>query len=343
MPNGHPINLIRVFDFYLALMFVISLVRRWEVYWDAVRIIFVVRGRWPRLMSRLAEHGSMLLNWEFFRPAMLALGLMLIQMICSRVIWPDADLSSGQLREEWLWFAVVLAAVVPMLAVDVYFVVSVGRFDHSETVKYLDQAETWLGWRGPLVKIATLGMVNPSQMVDRRGPQEHDRVRGDGPLVAVVGVGADRLSGAVRARPVGGVGGPARGLRMTAYDADAANRVWQHGMHEEQLFHNRLNYFSFLETGLLSLCAILFNKEPSLTLFVPLTVVGLLFTLLWLLIQTRHWAYCQHVHRRARELVPTTGTPSPAGPAPAAVTGGRSPGRWRSRCRCCSRSPGSAS
>lgn len=90
---------------------------------------------------------------------------------------------------------------------------------------------------------------------------------------------------------------------MTGYDADAANRVWQHGIHEEQLFHNRLNYFSFLETGLLSLCAILYNKEPALALFVPLAVVGLLFTLLWLLIQTRHWAYCQHVHSRARELV----------------------------------------
>lgn len=91
---------------------------------------------------------------------------------------------------------------------------------------------------------------------------------------------------------------------MTGYDADAANRVWQHGMHEEQLFHNRLNYFSFLETGLLSICAIMYNKEPALGLFLPLTLVGLLFTLLWLLIQTRHWAYCEHVHRRTRELVP---------------------------------------
>jgi hypothetical protein len=166
MANGQPVNLIRVFDFYLALMFVISLVRRWEAYWDAVRIVFAVRGRWPRLMSRLADHGSMLLNWEFFRPAILAFGLTVIQVICSRVIWPDADLSGGELWAEWMWFAVVIAAVVPMLAVDLYFVVSVGRFDHSETVKYLDEAETWLGWRGPLVKIVTLGMVNPSKMVD---------------------------------------------------------------------------------------------------------------------------------------------------------------------------------
>ncbi len=91
---------------------------------------------------------------------------------------------------------------------------------------------------------------------------------------------------------------------MTGYDADAANRVWQHGMHEERLFHDRLNYFSFLETGLLSICAIMYNKVPAVGFFLPIAVVGLLFTLLWLLIQTRHWAYCEHVHRRTRELVP---------------------------------------
>lgn len=166
MANGQPINLIRVFDFYLALMFVISLVRRWEVYWDAVRIVFVVRGRWPRLMSRLADHGSLLLNWEFFRPAVLALGLMLIQMVCSRAIWPHAHLTGLELHQERWWLVGVVGALVPMLAVDLYFVISVGRFDHSETVKYLDQAETWLGWRGPLVRIVTLGMVDPSRMVD---------------------------------------------------------------------------------------------------------------------------------------------------------------------------------
>ena len=166
MANGQPVNLIRVFDFYLALMFVISLVRRWEVYWDAVRIAFVVRGRWPRLMSRLADHGSLLLNWEFFRPAVLAFGLTLIQVVCSRAIWPHANLTGPELWDEAWWLAGVAVALLPMLAVDLYFVVSISRFDHAETVKYLDQAETWLGWRGPLVRIATLGMVDPTRMVD---------------------------------------------------------------------------------------------------------------------------------------------------------------------------------
>lgn len=85
---------------------------------------------------------------------------------------------------------------------------------------------------------------------------------------------------------------------------DEINRIWQHGMHEERLFHDRLNYFSFLDTGLLTICGIMYNKEPTVWFFVPISVVGLLFTLLWLVIQRRHWKYCVHVNARIKQLVP---------------------------------------
>jgi hypothetical protein len=75
-------------------------------------------------------------------------------------------------------------------------------------------------------------------------------------------------------------------------------------MHEERLFHDRLNYFSFLETGLLTICGIMYNKEPAIGFFVPITLVGLAFTIMWIVIQRRHWAYCVHVNARIRELVP---------------------------------------
>jgi len=166
MPAQAPINLIRVYDFYLALMFLISLVRRWEVYWDAVRLLVAVRGRWPRLLQRLGDHQSLLLNWAFFRPAVLALGLTVIQMICSRVIWPRAGLTGAELLADGWWVPAVVAPLLPMLAVDVFFLVRVGRFDHAETMKYLDQAETWLGWKGPLVRVVTLGYIDPHKMVD---------------------------------------------------------------------------------------------------------------------------------------------------------------------------------
>ena len=52
---------------------------------------------------------------------------------------------------------------------------------------------------------------------------------------------------------------------------DEVNRLWQHGMHEERLFHDRLNYFSAMQIGLLGVFAILYHKEPAVGVFVPLT------------------------------------------------------------------------
>ncbi|MBN9119675.1 MAG: hypothetical protein J0I06_11055 [Planctomycetes bacterium] len=165
-PDQPPLNLIRVFDFYVTLMFVISLVRRWTVYVGAIRLLIAVRGRWPKLIQRLSEHSSLILNRAFFRPALLALGLTVTQLVASRVIFPQAMLTGEQLQTEWWWTLVILVPLVPMIAVDVYFVVRVGKFDHDETVKYFDQAEGWLGWKGPLVRALTLGIVNPRKMVD---------------------------------------------------------------------------------------------------------------------------------------------------------------------------------
>jgi hypothetical protein len=85
---------------------------------------------------------------------------------------------------------------------------------------------------------------------------------------------------------------------------DEANRLWQHGMHEERLFYDRLNYFSAIQVGLLGVFAILYNKEPSAGVFVPLTAAGLAFNLLWLWVQVRHWRYCVHVNERIKRAVP---------------------------------------
>jgi hypothetical protein len=161
-----PLNLIRLFDFYLALMFLISLVRRWDVYLNALRVLIAVRGRWPKLVQRLGEHKSILLNWSFFRPAILALLVTLLQLVASRMIWPHAVLTGLELREEWWWIPIFLVPLIPMLAVDIYFIVRVGRFDHDETLKYFDMAERWLGWKGPLIRWASLGFINPHKMVD---------------------------------------------------------------------------------------------------------------------------------------------------------------------------------
>jgi hypothetical protein len=118
------------------------------------------------LIERLSEHKSVLLNWAFFRPALLALLLTIVQLVASRLIWPDAVITWPQLQAEWWLIPIILVTLLPMLAVDLYFIVRVGKFDHDETVKYFDMAERWLGWKGPVVRWLTLGMVNPRRMVD---------------------------------------------------------------------------------------------------------------------------------------------------------------------------------
>src|SRR5262245_5464932 len=102
-----PLNLIRVFDFYLVLMFILSFLRRWDVYWNAIRLLISVRGRWPKLLDRLADHKSLLLNWSFFRPAILAFILSVVQLICSRWIFPQAVITAPQLQQEW-WLVLII-------------------------------------------------------------------------------------------------------------------------------------------------------------------------------------------------------------------------------------------
>jgi hypothetical protein len=91
---------------------------------------------------------------------------------------------------------------------------------------------------------------------------------------------------------------------MASPAADELNRLWQHGLHEERLFHDRLNYFSAVEIGLLSVFAILYNKDQPVGLLIPLTGAALAFTLFWLVLQYKHWRYCAFIFSRIRELVP---------------------------------------
>ena len=85
---------------------------------------------------------------------------------------------------------------------------------------------------------------------------------------------------------------------------DELNRLWQHALHEERLFHDRLNYFSVVEIGLLSAFAILYNKDRPFGLLVVLTGAALVFTVFWFLIQYKHWRYCVFIYSRLPEFIP---------------------------------------
>jgi len=160
------LNLIHLFTFYLAAAFLLSTVRRLRQYHDVAQLVLAAPNRWPRVLQQIRGHWIMFLTWTTLRPAAIALGLLLVQMICSRLIWPTATLTLRDLLAAWWATALVLIALAAMLAVDLYFIIRVGALDRNETETYLDEAEHWLtSWKAPLIQTITLGYINPRHMV----------------------------------------------------------------------------------------------------------------------------------------------------------------------------------
>lgn len=167
MSRLETVNVIHLFDFYLALMLVLGLSRRYPVYWDTVRILVAVRGRWPKLLVRMRQHHGVFVSAEVLRPLAVAVGLMVVQFLCSRLIFPTAELIVRDVLGSPLAITLVLLGLVPMLFVDGYFLIFVARFDRDSAEQYMDKAEHWLAsWKAPAVRVVTLGYVNPHRMVD---------------------------------------------------------------------------------------------------------------------------------------------------------------------------------
>ena len=166
MPGVLDLNLIHLFTFYLAAVFLVSTVRRLRQYHDVAQLALAAPNRWPRVLRQIKGHWIMFMTWATLRPVAVALGLLMIQMVCSRLIWPTATLTPRDLLDESWILPPVLLSLGAMLAVDFYFILRVGDVGRRETERYLDEAEHWLtSWKAPLIHTVTLGYINPRQMV----------------------------------------------------------------------------------------------------------------------------------------------------------------------------------
>jgi hypothetical protein len=160
------LDLIRFFDFYLAVVFLTSTYLRFRQYRDVASITWAVPGRWPRLLQLLNQHKTILLTWSFALPTVLAFCLMLIQWLASMYFWHQASLTVGEVTEKPLAWPVLAVFGAAMVGVDLYCTFVVGEVDRTATEKYFDQAEYWLkSWKAPVVRFFTLGRINPRKMV----------------------------------------------------------------------------------------------------------------------------------------------------------------------------------
>jgi hypothetical protein len=160
------LDLIHLFEFYLAVAFLISTVVRVNQYRSIIGLVGAVPGRWPQLFRLVKKHTTIFLTWTTVLPGVLALTLLAIHTLACRLVWPHANLTVSLLGSNWPAIPVVLLLGGCMLGVDWYVTFTFGKIDRDLMQKYFDQAEYWLrSWTAPVVRVFTLGYVNPRQMV----------------------------------------------------------------------------------------------------------------------------------------------------------------------------------
>ena len=160
------LKLIRLFDFYLAVTFLASTVLRIRQYWTILGLVRTFGDRWPKLRTLVTQHRNIFLTWGTVLPLITSLAMLLLQMLASRLVWPDAQLSVSQLVLSLPALIVVSVCGAAMIAFDVWGIFDVGQVDRVELEKYFDKAEHWLtSWQAPVVRFFTFGRIHPRQMV----------------------------------------------------------------------------------------------------------------------------------------------------------------------------------
>jgi hypothetical protein len=160
------LNLIHLFEFYLAVVFLVSTSVRIQHYRSILALVRAVPGRWPRLFNLVRGHGNIFLTWGTVLPAILAFSLLLVHTLACRLVWPQANLTLGYVGDHLLAAPVIALLGAAMLSVDWYATFTFGKIDRELMQRYFDQAEYWLrSWTAPVVHIFTLGYINPRRMV----------------------------------------------------------------------------------------------------------------------------------------------------------------------------------
>jgi hypothetical protein len=160
------LDLLRLFAFYLWLVFLIGTWVRIRQYETIIRLVHAVPDRWPCLLKLVRQHHAIFMTWSTVLPALLALVLSIAHMLAYRLVWPHAQLTIGDITS--LHFAALPAILsgVAMLGVDLYATFRVGVIDRELMERYFDQAEYWLrSWVAPVVHVFTLGYINPRKIV----------------------------------------------------------------------------------------------------------------------------------------------------------------------------------
>ena len=88
-------------------------------------------------------------------------------------------------------------------------------------------------------------------------------------------------------------------------DNEQINHLWQHTMHSQNRFDNRLNFFLIFESVLLGVVGTLYSKSASTKpVLITIICLGFFLTVLWGYIQAREKYLFEGVEKRLEEVAP---------------------------------------
>jgi hypothetical protein len=84
---------------------------------------------------------------------------------------------------------------------------------------------------------------------------------------------------------------------------DQKHRLWEHGLHEDTMFNNRLNFFLVFESILLSVVGSLYSKlTPTKVILITIVCLGIVITIIWGYVQARQKHTYDVLGSAAREV-----------------------------------------
>lgn len=173
-------NLMDLFQFYLGVVFILSIVLRRRQYRALVELVAAGPKRWPRLMNLLSAERWLLFSWPTLVPIALALLLMLIHSAMYNLLWPHAAVTLSDLTHHTTALGLLLVCAANMVTVDAQSTFSHWEFNKADYEPMLDQAEYWLTTRwAPALKMLTFGRVDPEQRVRAEVRQALTRSQAD--------------------------------------------------------------------------------------------------------------------------------------------------------------------
>lgn len=86
---------------------------------------------------------------------------------------------------------------------------------------------------------------------------------------------------------------------------DQINRLWQHALHEDEVFNSRLNFFLVFESILLGVVGLMYGKSVAEMLMLRIFIVlGILVTIMWGYIQANQKHLLDILITRLKDEVP---------------------------------------